>query len=467
MLRRPGVSAIGSLVPVVTPVALLAGLFAVASKGAVVSDTWLALVSGREIVQHGLPSTEHLTSLAAGHQWVDQQWLGQLVLYAAARVGGTGLVVAICGAALLFAFGLAAAEAHRKGASPGTILAFFALAFAAAPWAAQARPQALALPLFVLTLWLLLRDVDCRRRSTLWVLPILCLWANVHGSVVLGAAIVCAYGLQVLVRRGWRPAATALAVFAPASVLASPYALQLPGYYRLMLFDRPFAREVVEWQRTTPSGTTAIFFVLAAGVAVIAAYRRRRIGVVEWLALAITLAAALSAIRNIMWFGIAVLAVVPPLATRKTSPAMTGWGATAFAAAALAAVVAAVGWASIRPYDTSSGDRAAAVVRAEVGGGTVLADFGVADWLLWEVPSLRGRVAFDARPELLTPREFTGVLRFAREDQGWESFAAGYSVAVTGPKLAEALARTRQWQRRFDDHTLVVLRRVTTSVGTD
>src|SRR4051795_13489435 len=45
-------------------------------------DTWLAVVSGREVA-HGLPSVNHLTILAAGARWVDQQWLAQLVFYGA------------------------------------------------------------------------------------------------------------------------------------------------------------------------------------------------------------------------------------------------------------------------------------------------------------------------------------------------------------------------------------------------
>ena len=47
----------------------------------VVQDTWLALVAGREVAGSGLPSTDTLTVLGAGAEWVDQQWLGQLALY--------------------------------------------------------------------------------------------------------------------------------------------------------------------------------------------------------------------------------------------------------------------------------------------------------------------------------------------------------------------------------------------------
>ena len=58
------------------------------------TDGWLALVVGRLIDEHGLPSRNGLTVLGHGKDWVDQQWLAQLLVYESQRVGGLGLVVA-------------------------------------------------------------------------------------------------------------------------------------------------------------------------------------------------------------------------------------------------------------------------------------------------------------------------------------------------------------------------------------
>ena len=50
------------------------GAFAIAMlaylRGGLVADGWMALVSGREIVAHGLPSHETLTLWAHGRRWV-------------------------------------------------------------------------------------------------------------------------------------------------------------------------------------------------------------------------------------------------------------------------------------------------------------------------------------------------------------------------------------------------------------
>jgi MFS family permease len=450
----------GPLLAVAAPAALLAVVLAGISRTLVNTDTWIALVSGREIARHGLPSADHLTALAQGHTWVDQQWLGQLILYAADRVGGVGLTVAVCLASVVAGFALAALAAHRRGASPLVLLAFFVAAFLAGPWVVQARTQALAVALFSLILWLLSRDRDAQRASTLWVLLILCVWANVHGSVVVGAALVSAYGLQALVRIGWRWRSAAFLLLAPVALFASPYASGLPGYYRLMLFDPPFGREIVEWQRTTPSRQTAVFFALVVAVGVLAVIRRKRVRMLDWLLLGITLAVALSAIRGTPWFALAALAVVPPLATR--SPGATSfWGpvAAALAVVAIAGTIAAAGWAATRPYETASQARGLAVVREQTRGGSlVLANLEFADWLLWKIPELRGRIAYDGRTELLTRRQWDGVVSFARLEPGWRSAVRGYSLIVTNRAEAVRLIRTGQWRRVYADAKFAVVR---------
>jgi hypothetical protein len=418
----------------------------------------VGLVSGREIAGHGLPHVEHLTVIGQGRHWVDQQWLAQLAMYGLARVGGVGLTVAVCVLAVVAAFGFAARAAQERGAAPGAILAFFVVSFMAGPWGVQTRTQALALPLFSLVLWLLLRDPEARRRSTLWALPVLCLWANVHGSVVLGAAMVSLYGLAALARDRSNREAAILGFLAPATVLASPYAFELPGYYRLMLLHPPYGHDIVEWQRTTPSTLTAVFFGLVALCVVLLVVRRRDVPLFHWLVLGLTFVAALSAIRLTPWFALAALALLPPLVTRKAARPFRGPASTALAALLLATILGTAVWASSRSYEGPRDARALAVVREEAGGGQVYAGLTLADWLLWKIPALRGRVAFDGRPEILTRRQFLGVVAVAREERGWRDELRGYELFVTPPTKHHG-PHLKGWHRVYGDDSLVVLRR--------
>src|SRR5207237_82828 len=137
----------------------------------IASDTWMTLAYGREVVQHGLPSHDTLTVWAHGRTWTDQQWLGQLLFYGAYVLGG--------------------------------IRAWLALAsFVVVAWSSWTlRVQSLVFPLFVALIWLLAADSRRASRRVFWALPIVVLWANVHGTAFLGAALVALRGASLLLER--------------------------------------------------------------------------------------------------------------------------------------------------------------------------------------------------------------------------------------------------------------------------
>ena len=125
----------------------------------------------------------------------------------------------------------------------------------AAPWAWSIRAQMLALPLYTGLLWLLASEARRPTRRIWLALPLLVVWANVHGSVALGALLVMLLGAYELVaRRGatW-PRSLALLLLAPLAVLATPYGpVETARYYHLLLVDPPFAGRVTEWTMVGP-----------------------------------------------------------------------------------------------------------------------------------------------------------------------------------------------------------------------
>ena len=240
-------------------------LLSVFGPSLVVGDTWLTLMAGREVVEHGLPSTETITVLGRGATWTDQQWLAQVVFYGAHGLAGMRAVVLLDVLLVLLALAFATATARTSGASSRSTFLVGLLAVLAGPWGWTIRAQSTALPLYAGALWLLV-DASRRgvRRRTLLVLPLLVLWANLHGSVVLGAGLTVLLGAIALVRArrlSWLP--VVLVLVAPLCVLASPYGTDLVAYYNLMLVDAPFAPILREWQWSSPSGTTALFWLLA------------------------------------------------------------------------------------------------------------------------------------------------------------------------------------------------------------
>ena len=147
-------------------------LLTVLAPAIVVGDTWLMLMAGREVVDHGLPRTEEITVLGQGATWTDQQWLAQLVFYGVEELAGIRAVVVLDVVLVVLALGLAFGAARSVGASSRSTFLVGLLAVVAGPWGWTIRPQATALPLFAGMLWLLL-DAARRgvRRRTLLVLP--------------------------------------------------------------------------------------------------------------------------------------------------------------------------------------------------------------------------------------------------------------------------------------------------------
>jgi hypothetical protein len=409
------------------------------------SDGWLALLAGRNIVAHGLPTHDSLTVWTQDRRWIDQQWLGQLALYGLSRVGGLRLALLTHIAFGVGAYAGALAIARRLGASSRAV-AWLALAALPACYVSSAnmRTQSFAYPLFVAVVWLLACDSRSPSRRVFLVLPLLALWANLHGSVVLGAGLVALHGLATATTRArkepastWRRRTAALVVLPCACLFASPYALDLPQYYREIVLNRAFGQYVSEWAPTTLTLFSASFFVVAAVTIWTLGRLGERLTLFEKAALGSTMVLSFLAIRNVVWFVLAALVILPPVLTALLEERSTGstrrlnrtLGAAAIAASSLILVVALAhrdSWFS-RSYPPNA---SAAILAAAGPGGRVFANEAYSDWLMWQRPELEGRIAWDARFELLTGRQLKSVGEFRGRVEGWRSLTRGFQVVV-------------------------------------
>ena len=427
---------------------------------AIVQDTWLALLAGRDIAEHGLPHRESLTLFAHGGRWVDQQWLAQLAMYELDQAGGVVLVGFVNAALVMVGLLGAILAARDLGASARSVVRVLPLVVWTIAVTASARTQPWAYPLFSALVWLLASDArrssgrvasDARRSSgrVWWCLALLVLWGNVHGSASLGAGLVVLRGLTILwerrdrlrrAPRAWiRP--VGLIVGAPLCLLANPYGLAIVHYYRATLFNGALRNLVTEWEPVTSSPVIAALFFLTAGI-VVWSFGRHRSQTTLWERAAILLlaAGAVDAVRNVVWFNLATVVVLPLSIDgavrareprRRSHPRLNMAVATLTTAAlVLSAQVAASRSAAGRNYPASG---LGAVRRAVTAAPSlrVFADERFADWLLWRLPELRGRVAYDARFELLSARQLAAIVNFkAQAGPGWQAIAAGYRLLV-------------------------------------
>jgi hypothetical protein len=419
-------------------------------------DGWLALVGGRLIANHGLPHHDTLSVMAHGVTWIDQQWLAQLAIYGLYQAGGLALYVLVYVALTMAGLGIAIAAARRLGGNerhvlwvlPLTAFLYFAGSF-------QIRTQGFAYPLFALTLWLLgseARGTGTKRGYL--VLPLLIVWGNLHGSVTIGAGLAVLYGVTLLVAdlnalgRRTQPrlirGRTVLFLVAPVLCLfATPYGPSIITYYRETLLNPAFGHLVTEWQPVTSVLVLAVpFFVVAFATLWLLGRAGAQARLFDHLTLIFLAVGGVLAVRNITWFGLAVLILLPgtlgvllrPRRTPDRRRAVNLTLAGLSLALALAAVVAVsaqpVSWFEKR-YDARAPVLAARLIQSRPSALIYASDrFG--DWLLWKEPSLAGHIAYDIRFELLSDRQLNDIADLGQTGQprGGGGFLSRYAAFV-------------------------------------
>ena len=64
---------------------------------------------------------------------------------------------------------------------------------------------------------------------------------------------------------------------------------------------------------------------------------------------------------------------------------------------------------------------------------------GTADWLLWRIPDLRGRIAYDVRFELYDQQALDRIVQVNTRRRDWKAQLDGYDVVVVpGPPTSRA-----------------------------
>ena len=170
-------------------VVVLAYLAALASPvfGA---DVFWHLKAGDLILGAGeIPAINTFSFTAANYPWIDNEWLAQIVLHQVSTQLGSQWLLMLRGASFAIALGLLFKLLRRKGGViPSLALVFVSLAVAV-PYL-RLGPAMVALPFFVVELFLL-EDPDWRKSRSMLLLPLLfLLWANLHGSFFIGLFVL-------------------------------------------------------------------------------------------------------------------------------------------------------------------------------------------------------------------------------------------------------------------------------------
>jgi len=231
------------------------------------------LRTGERILDHGVPHADPYSFSAAGHHWIAQSWLAELLYGTLDRaIGpfGVRLLTAFTGAAVAaVTYWLVTRISRDRLAAVGLTLAAIGASFTL--W--SARPLFLGILAFLGLLWIVeVPDSWLGRRAT-WTIPVLIwLWANVHGTFSLGLVYL---GLHVGGRwlegapfwRGRERTLTQATVIAVVVAALNPYGPGLLLFPVQLLSRGDVLRRVTEWRspdfRTIQgvmfAGWTAVF----------------------------------------------------------------------------------------------------------------------------------------------------------------------------------------------------------------
>jgi len=442
-------------------------------------DLTYQLRAGGEILDaRAIPTVDTWTYTVAGEPWFDQQWGAQVLLTLVYDVGGwTGLVL-LRAALVAVIFGCTFLIARGAALSDRSAALLTLGAFAIAAPALALRPQLFGMALFALVLLLLARRGAQPR--AVWLIPVLVLlWANLHGSFLLGPlAVGLAWLADVQRRAERRHRLLAVAVASVATACVTPFGPAVWRYAIGLSTDPSVTGRITEWQRTSITDVVGLLFY-ASVVAVIALVVLRR-SAVTWptlLWLAGFAAIGAYAVRGIAWWALAAVPVVAALVAsggpvrpqRQGTPSMQRLNLVVVAVIVLAGVALLPIW---RPVDPRNGTPQGLVTDAPPGVTASLRDlarpgehlFNPQPWGSWvefALPDLL--VAVDSRVELFPASVWTDYDAVRTGVPGWEAILERWAVTLVALEPGEAAMKDRLegagWTLVSADDSGAVLRR--------
>jgi hypothetical protein len=162
-------------------------------------DTYLHIAAGRWMIAHGaLPFHDPFSHSMAGAAWVPHEWLAEIILASVYEGFGWGGLILLT--ATSFAVGLALLTRRLlRHFEAFSVLILVALSTASLLPHLLARPHILALPPLVVWCAALIAARDDGRAPPMATLPVMTLWANLHGSFMFGLALAVFLGIEAVI----------------------------------------------------------------------------------------------------------------------------------------------------------------------------------------------------------------------------------------------------------------------------
>ncbi|MBK9709783.1 MAG: hypothetical protein IPO81_00375 [Kouleothrix sp.] len=480
------------------------------------NDFWWHLATGRAIVAQGqIPVVDSFSYTRFGQPFFNQGWLAQLFMYGLHQLGGVPLIIITQALVIALAYWLLLRLCIRRSGSVRLSVALLLLAtvpLSFSNWIV--RPQSYALPIFAGFLTIL-TEYRLGMSRRLWLLPpLMALWVNLHGTFVLGLALigltVAGEAIKLLrsqVSKDHRPktidqdsktigntnvgpwplalgppppALRPLLIWgliAAAATLLNPRGLEVVGYVRNLLGSSAVTSLVTEWAPPTVRDLDGqIFFLFAIGCGALMVYGRRRPDLTDALLFGAFFWLALGATRNVVWFGMVATPLLIGQAATLVAPRPRRPGSPALNALVIGmlALLLAIGLPWVKPAllppsvgallseDTpvaavdflrAQPDRPRHLFHSEAAGS----------YLIWAAPEQP--VFVDTRIELYPFDQWRDYINLGQANNV-DELLRKYDIdglllsAAHQRPLVDAIGRDRGWVERYRDEQTVYFTRV-------
>ncbi len=456
--------------PWVVGLALYAALLVAGPRLLGDPDSYSHVEVGRWIIAHGsLPASDPFSFSKHGAPWIPFEWLSEVIYAAVYALAGWPGVVALAAAAIALAFGLLTSFLLRELSPSLTLLMVIAAVILVAPHM-LARPHVLVLPLMVTWAAALVRCMDRGTPPPYWALPLLVLWTNLHGSVVLALGLIGPAVLEALLREPRSEWPRVLLRWLPFSLLALAASCLTPHGPEPLLMPLttlglgPALAWISEW-RPQDFGRIGGFELLLLG-GIFALTRGITLPVVRALVLIGLLHFALAQMRNADLLAmLAPLYLAAPLGRTFGGPAADDAAVPSrgLNLAAFGILVAISGWAlarDIRPAPIITPE--AAIARADLAKAErVLNDYGFGGYLIFAgIPTfIDGRGELYGGPFIDRYNRALALIDLGDFLKLLDEYKIGATLLAPNTPAVAMLDRLPEWQRVYGDDVAIVHKR--------
>jgi hypothetical protein len=441
------------------------------------SDTFWQIKVGQWIIDHrAVPYSDTYSLLHQGSSWISNAWLSQ-VLYAAthAQFGWAGpVVLASLAIGMAFAILVALLDEHLEPAH-SVLVAMLALVLSFQHL--LARPHTLTLPVMVAWVGAMMLAADRRAAPSFFLLPLMSIWASLHGGFVLGLALIGPIALEAV----WTAApsqrialAARWALFGAGALVAScctPYGWDTLLAARRILDLGQLLSLISEWMPQNFSSLTP-FELTLLGLLALGYYRGIVLSVPRILLLLLLVYMALTHVRSIEAFAfLTPLVLAKPFATRQgsddpvTTWAVEFWSLPFVRGLTMVALLgclsaSTVSYANHHEFVFTTQQTPAAALDAieRRGAKRIFNAYSFGGYMIWRdiPPFIDGRAELYGEKLVLTYFNAVEGKKIDELFKMLDEYGIEATLLVAGSPAALILDQAQGWQRLYADENAVV-----------